>query len=178
MTYDDIADWASDAYPPDNYDNFNEWLQDVANDFSNSGHFLPADAIEIMRNDWNDQKDIEDEFDEDSEMIREQRATPSVSENPATGAIEYDDVEINPITGETETVLPPPRKPLPMPGIQQYEKPIIIERPIIITSGQMQNMPQKQSATRVVEVRQVEGRKQPSRVTGFLKRLMRRKAKK
>lgn len=52
--YEDLIDWITDTYPPKIYDNYYNWLADVKEDFTKSGHHFSMDIAEEMKTYWRD----------------------------------------------------------------------------------------------------------------------------
>ena len=54
MTYDEIVEWAMEAYPFDQgYTSYSEWLGDIESDFDSQGHFFPEQCYPLLENEWN-----------------------------------------------------------------------------------------------------------------------------
>lgn len=52
--YEDLIDWITDTYPPNQYNTFNSWLSDVKLDFISSNHHFSDDIREEMLQFWKD----------------------------------------------------------------------------------------------------------------------------
>ena len=84
--YESIRDWALEEYPIENYDTFQNWLDDIENDFNPNGRgidlnkiFDNQDYIDL-ENEFNERKGIEIDEDErlreeeeQEEILREER---------------------------------------------------------------------------------------------------------
>ena len=52
--YEDLIDWITDTYPPKIYDTYYDWLGDVKQDFTKSGHHFSPDIADEMKGYWID----------------------------------------------------------------------------------------------------------------------------
>lgn len=56
MTYDDITDWSEENIDIELYDDFDEWVGDIRENFSRHDHILPSGAIDSLSDTWENKK--------------------------------------------------------------------------------------------------------------------------
>lgn len=53
MSYETIAQWAVDAYPPKMFNSYSEWHAEVERDFLSSNHFFPSNKVDpLLEKQW------------------------------------------------------------------------------------------------------------------------------
>lgn len=153
MTYENAVQWLVDNVPPENYDSYNDWYKDCLSSLKTPHVFNSPQFNNMLHSAYmqsqGEQEETEDEYESPMEYHEEA------------------------IVGE------------PTVSVSEEPRQIIIEHEEIAKPKQIE--PEVKVITRKeeidtskgapVQVRQVEGRKKQSRVTGFLRRLLRRKNK-
>ena len=90
--YESIRDWSFEEYPIKNYDNFQDWLDDIENDFNQNGRGI--DLNKIFDN--QDYIDLENEFNE-RKGIDEIGTGKDVIEDPKERVQTIEEIFIEPI---------------------------------------------------------------------------------
>jgi Fic family protein len=67
MTYEDIAKWSIEHIPMGQFDTYEEWRNEVEQEFINTGHFFPKQVYALIEAEWNKYHAGKAEFPEPSE---------------------------------------------------------------------------------------------------------------